>query len=223
MHEEQASTVSKDSDFDHDKFKKFLFRYVFSNKYIWFICFANFFVYILRYGFLDWAPSCLYEMKSVPLHHGGWMAAGFEFFGLLGSFAGGWITDRYMKGKRAPVCVIFMIIASVCVVLFWRAPAGGALYTMVLLFVLGFFIYGPQFLVGVMTCDIATKHAAATAIGLTGFFGYLSGIVSGWGLGWTVQRYGWDGGFYILLASGIAAAFFFALAWNARPLAKMEA
>jgi sugar phosphate permease len=34
---------------------------------------------------------------------------------------------------------------------------------------------------------LATEKAAATAIGLTGLFGYLSTVVSGWGLGTRVH------------------------------------
>jgi OPA family glycerol-3-phosphate transporter-like MFS transporter/OPA family sugar phosphate sensor protein UhpC-like MFS transporter len=84
-----------------------------------------------------------------------------------------------------------------------------------LLGAVGFLIYGPQFLVGVMTADIVSKRAAATAIGLTGFFGYLSSLLSGWGLGHLVDTYGWDSGFLMLIASALAAAICFAFCWNA--------
>lgn len=211
-----------DDKLDAEEFKKFLAKHVFGNKYIWFICFANFFVYILRYGLLDWAPSCLAEMKNIPLQYGGWITAGFELLGLVGSLLAGWITDNYMNGRRAPVCVAYMIVTLFLVYWFWKEPPGHPLSTTIKLVLLGFFIYGPQFLVGVTTADLVTKHAAATAIGLTGFFGYLSGVVSGWGLGWTVEHYGWDGGFYILIICAVMAALFFALCWNARPYSELD-
>ncbi|MDQ7823106.1 MAG: MFS transporter [Candidatus Eremiobacteraeota bacterium] len=214
---DEGAAVTKDS-FDNESFKKFLRRHVFGNKYIWYISFANFFVYILRYGFLDWAPSCLKEMKGIPLAHGGWITAGFELFGLVGSVLAGWLTDKYLKSRRAPVCVAYMAVTLVLVMAFWKLPPGNTLNATLLLFALGFFIYGPQFLVGVTTADLASKHAAATAIGLTGFFGYLSGIVSGYGMGLTVKLYGWDGGFYIMIVSAVLAALLFTLCWNARPM-----
>ena len=43
----------------------------------------------------------------------------------------------------------------------------------------GFFIYGPQALVGIAAANIATKRAAATAGGFCGLFGYGSTIASG--------------------------------------------
>ncbi len=220
VYREEEGTKAEDAGktLDGEAFRKFLRRYVFGNRYIWYICFANFFIYILRYAFLDWAPSCLYQMKGVALHHAGWMTAGFELFGAVGSIVAGYITDRYLNGRRAPVCVIFMLSTIGLIYLYWKAPAGNNWYITLLLVMLGFFIYGPQFLVGVMTADQATKHAAATAIGLTGFFGYLSGIISGWGLGWTVQHYGWDASFVFLMICAVFAAFFFTLVWNARPV-----
>ncbi|MCA9781761.1 MAG: MFS transporter, partial [Candidatus Eremiobacteraeota bacterium] len=87
----------------------------------------------------------------------------------------------------------------------------------IVLCAVGFMIYGPQFLVGVMTADIVTKRAAATAIGLTGLFGYGSSLVYGWGLGLVVDKYGWDAGFLLLAGIAFVGAVFFALCWNAGP------
>lgn len=40
-----------------------------------------------------------------------------------------------------------------------------------------FFVYGPQLLIAVAAADFATKAAAASAVGLTGLFGYLGASV----------------------------------------------
>ncbi len=197
-------------------FSRLLWQLVFTNKFIWIICLANFFVYIQRYAFLNWAPSYLTEVKGVELMHAGWMTAGFEIAGLLGSVCGGWASDTILKARRGPICVFYMLMSLVCVLIFWKAPLQSQLSNAVVLGLLGFFIYGPQFLVGVMTADLSTKHAAATAIGLTGLFGYGSSIISGWGLGWTVDNHGWDGGFGLLVVCAVLATGLFALTWNAR-------
>lgn len=57
--------------------------------------------------------------------------------------------------------------------------------------------------------------AAATAIGMTGFFGYLSGVVSGWYLGRIVDAGGWDPAFRLIIAATGVAAVLFAICWNA--------
>ena len=43
--------------------KDILFKYVLNNKWVWMIAIANIFVYFVRYGVLDWAPTYLSEEK----------------------------------------------------------------------------------------------------------------------------------------------------------------
>ena len=53
-------------------------------------------------------------------------------------------------------------------------------------------------------------------MGLTGFFGYLSTVLSGWGLGALVQWRGWDAGFIGLLVVAAIGALLTAAAWGAK-------
>ncbi|MGF7114985.1 sugar phosphate permease [Pseudomonas laurylsulfatiphila] len=39
---------------------------------LWYITLANVFVYLLRYGVLDWAPTYLKEAKGFTVDHFGW-------------------------------------------------------------------------------------------------------------------------------------------------------
>ncbi|MGE0489089.1 MAG: MFS transporter [Vulcanimicrobiota bacterium] len=206
-----------DEDQSGPEFRAFLRHHVFANPYIWLICLGNFFVYVVRYGFLNWAPTYLNQAKHIDLTQAGAMTAGFELAGLVGSLLAGYITDRYLASRRAPVCVVYMLGTAAAIFLFWKVPEGSQWLDSITLLAVGFLIYGPQFLVGVMTADLATKRAAATAIGLTGFFGYLSGVLSGYGLGKVVETYGWDGGFSLLIACALASAVAFAFCWNASP------
>jgi sugar phosphate permease len=189
--------------------------YVFTNRYIWLFAVANFFVYTIRYALLDWGPTMLKQHKHIELRHGGWMVAAFEAAGLLGTLTMGWLTDRVFGGRGARTCVFCMTFCGAALLLLWRTPSDSrALYT-VLLMAAGFFIYGPQALVGIAAANLATKKAAATAVGLTGLFGYASTILSGWGLGLLVQTYDWDAAFRVLLAIAAAGVVLFLLAWKA--------
>ena len=109
-----------------------------------------------------------------------------------------------------------MILAGVFVFLFWKIPAQSELTTATLLGGAGFFIYGPQCLLAVTAANLATKKASATAIGLTSIFGYASTVLSGWGLGFVVQHYGWDLAFQGLIVAACFGAFLFALALPAK-------
>ncbi|GHL00373.1 hypothetical protein ECZU20_51220 [Escherichia coli] len=42
-------------------------QYVLPNKLLWYIAIANVFVYLLRYGILDWSPTYLKEVKHFAL------------------------------------------------------------------------------------------------------------------------------------------------------------
>jgi OPA family glycerol-3-phosphate transporter-like MFS transporter len=69
-------------------------------------------------------------------------------------------------------------------------------------------------LIGLYALELVPKKAAGTAAGLTGLFGYLGGAVAAnIILGYTVDFYGWDGGFTILIGSCLMAIFFLGLAW----------
>ena len=196
-------------------FKRFLREKVFANPYIWIFAIANFFVYTIRYAVLDWGPTMLKESKGVTLAHAGWMVAAFEIAGVAGMLASGWLTDRLFAGRGARTCVFCMLFCGAAVGLFWLTPAGHVLLSTVLLMAAGFFIYGPQALVGISVANLATKRAAATAVGLTGIFGYASGILSGWGLGLLVDNYGWDRAFEALLVIAAIAIACFLAAWRA--------
>jgi OPA family glycerol-3-phosphate transporter-like MFS transporter/OPA family sugar phosphate sensor protein UhpC-like MFS transporter len=109
-----------------------------------------------------------------------------------------------------------MVCCGAMITLFWKLPRETSSWlTTGVLMAAGFFIYAPQALVGIAAANLATKKAAATAVGLTGIFGYASTILSGWGLGTLVQHYGWGYGFAAMVASAAIGAFVFALAWPA--------
>lgn len=205
-----------DAPMSPDEFRRFVRKRVFGNKFIWFAASANFFVYVVRYGFVNWAIKYLHSVKGIPLEYAGGMVAAFEIAGLVGSLLAGWITDRFFKSRRGPVCVTYMALLSVAILIFWKLPTSSVGVNAVLLTAIGFLVYGPQFLVGVMVTDLATKQAAASAVGLTGLFGYSSGLVSGFGFGWILDHFGWNGAFAVLAACAIAGALLFAATWNAQ-------
>lgn len=197
-------------------YKAFVRKQVFMNPYIWLISFANFFVYILRFAVLDWGPTLLKEMKGFSLQHASWMVAGFEVAGLCGMLLAGWATDRVFKGRGARMCVFCMVGACVAMGLFWQANSPSFATNAALLGLAGFFIYGPQALIGIIAANLATNRASATAAGFTGLFGYASTLVSGWGLGLLVHDRGWDTAFAALLGVGAIGALLFIFAWPAK-------
>jgi len=194
-----------------------LLKQVFTNKYVWFLSLANFFVYTVRYGVFDWGPTLLTEMKGFRIEHASWMVFAFEGSGVAGMLLSGWLTDRFFGGRGARVCVISMTLAGLSLLLFWKLTGRSAWLSTLLLCLAGFFIYGPQALVGTIVANLATKRVAATAIGFTGVFAYASTVVSGWGLGTLVEHHGWNAGLAALTGMATMGIVLFALAWPAQP------
>jgi len=214
--EVEGTRTQAEEQESQENFKAFLFKQVFSNKYIWILSVANFFVYTIRYAVFDWGPTMLLEAKHIKIMHAAGMIAGFEAFGAMGALLGGWITDRFLGGRPVRACVVYMALAGVSVLLFWKMQTQSEWLITGLLCATGFFVYGPQCLLAIACVNLATKRAAATAVGLTSIFGYASTVLSGWGLGFLVQNYGWNAGFAGLVGCAAVGTVLFIIAWPAK-------
>ena len=195
--------------------KEILVKYVLNNRALWIIALANVFVYVVRYGVLDWAPTYLTAVKGASHAASRWQFFLYEYAGIPGTLLAGWMSDRFFHGRRAPMSVYYMAVVTLAVVVYWLNPAGNAWLDSVALFAIGFFIYGPVMLIGVAAVDLVPKKAAGTAAGFTGLFGYMGGaVIAELGIGKIVDWAGWTGGFVLLLASCVAAIALLALTWN---------
>jgi sugar phosphate permease len=213
---EVAGTETKPTADGPENLRSLAARMVFRNPYIWLVSMGTFFVYVVRYALLDWGPTMLTETRGIKLTHAGWLVAAFEISGMTGAIIAGWMADRFWGGRCIRVCFLYMACAGVSVLLFWKCAGQSILLNTLLLCTTGFFIYGPQSLVGIAAANLATKRAAATAIGLTGLFSYASTVLSGWGLGKLVQTYGWNAGFAGMLIVCVIGAILFAIGWPAK-------
>jgi sugar phosphate permease len=190
---------------------------VFSNHYIWLLSAANFFVYIVRYGIISWAPTFLKEARGFELsHEAGWTVGAFEVAGILGMLSSGWVTDYFFGGRGTRTCLVYMIGCGSAILAFWMYPSNSVAFNGMMLAIAGFFIYGPQCLIGIAAANLATKRAAAASAGLTGLFGYASAPFTGKGIGWLADTHGWNSVFVFLAASAGIGTLLFALCWPAK-------
>ena len=191
-------------------------RLVFGNRVIWIVGLANFFVYVVRFGFLDWGPTFLKQFKGIPVAKGGLMIISFELAAVVGTIFCGWITDKLFGGRGTRTCVFCMMFTALFAFGFWYLPDGASLWSATLLLMgAGFFIYGPQSLIGVVASKQATKNAAALANGFVGMMGYASTTVSGIGIAFIKEHYGWGVTLCSIAGFAIVGMILFLLAWNA--------
>ena len=191
-----------------------IFKTVLTNKLLWYIAFANAFVYMVRYGCLDWAPTILKE-QGVDLKDAGWAYFAYEMAAIPGTIFCGWLSDKVFQGRRALPTIIFMALVAVAIVVYWQFFNN---FTVVIccLIAIGFLIYGPVMLIGVQALDLAPKNAAGTAAGLTGFMGYVLGtaILANVVIGYVAENAGWDWTFILLLIACALSVFFMALTYK---------
>lgn len=186
--------------------KEIFVTYVFKNKLLWYIAFANIFVYLIRYGILDWAPTYLKEVRHFTIDKSSTAYALYEVAAIPGTLICGWMSDKIFRSNRGLTGLVFMIAVTVAVYLYWKTPSQNVAMTMMV--IVGFLIYGPVMLIGLHALELAPKKAAGTAAGFTGLFGYLGGSVAASAIiGYTTQKYGWNSGFYIMIGGSIIACF----------------
>ncbi len=186
--------------------KQIFVQYILKNKLLWYIAFANVFVYLLRYGILDWSPTYLKEVKHFTLSGSSWGYFLYEYAGIPGTLLCGWMSDKVFKGNRGATGVFFMILVTIATTVYWMNPAGNPTVDIICLITIGFLIYGPVMLIGLHALELAPKKAAGTAAGFTGLFGYLGGSFAASAIiGKTVDVFGWDGGFLVMIIGGLLA------------------
>ena len=191
------------------------FTYIFPNKVLWYLAIANVFIYLIRYGVLDWAPLYLKEVKDFTVNESSWAYFFYEWAGIPGTLLCGWMSDRYFKARRAPAGILFMILVTLAILIYWLNPPGNPGVDIAALMAIGFLIYGPVMLVGLFALELVPKKAAGTAAGLTGLFGYLGGtVIANAVLGYTVDFFGWNGGFLLIFLACLLSILFLAMAMN---------
>ncbi|WP_375330709.1 MFS transporter [Candidatus Tisiphia endosymbiont of Oplodontha viridula] len=191
-----------------------LIKIVFCNRLVWYVCFANMFVYIVRSGVIFWAPVFLRELKNITIAQAGLQVASYDILGLIGGVVAGWMSDKLFQGRRGPVGSVFMFVLAFTLILFWQIPNEYEIFSMIILALAGFFVSGPQVLIGVATADFTNKQAVGTANGLSGLFGYLGAALAGVCVGWISDNLGWNGVFLFFIFSAFLGAILFSLTWN---------
>src|SRR5439155_17300955 len=136
--------------------------------------------------------------------------------GFFGSLAAGWASDKIFQGRRGPINVLFCLFIAAALGLFGWLPLSSTLIDSVMLFVIGFFIFGPQMLIGMAAAELSHKKAAATATGFSGCMAYAGAAVAGYSLGVITQNYGWDGFFITLAACSLISTLLLLPLWRVR-------
>ena len=205
-----------DEDDSPAAFRAFIRKRVFRSPIVWSLAITDLFVYIVRFAVLDWGPMFLQQREN-PLSPqlSGWTIGIFEVAGCIGMLCAGWMSDRFFKGKSHRVCAVEMFLVALCMIALHLLPKDcSPVLVLVLLALAGFFVYGPQAMLGVTAVKHATKKAASTAVGLIGLMSYGSVIFTGVGLGWFSDHFGWDNLFLLMTIVAVIGGLIVSALWN---------
>ncbi|MCH9610468.1 MAG: Membrane sensor protein UhpC [Chlamydiales bacterium] len=196
--------------------RQILFEHVLNNKWLWMLAIASFFVYVVRMAISDWSALYLIETKGYSMIKANGCVSLFDVGGLAGMLVAGWLSDKVHQGRRGPMNVLFSLGMLASVIALWMLPNATVWIDSALLFSTGFFLFGPQMLIGLAAAELSHKKAAGTASGFAGWFAYFGAASAGYPLGAVAQGFGWSGFFTILAACGALTTLLFLPMWNAR-------
>ncbi len=179
-------------------------KYILTNKIIWLLAFAYIFVYVTRYGTIDWIVKYLVDEKHyLPLEAAKRLSF-LPLFGTIGTVGAGYISDTLFKGKRAPVNIICLSLLAVSIYLFKINT--NMTMDFVYVSLIGIFTCGPQVLIGGLSAvESSSKKVASAATGFCGMFGYVGAVLSGVGTGYIIDKFSWNGAVWFWILSALFA------------------
>ena len=194
---EPEKESSEEDNFTYsDIFKK----YIIKNPTVWLLAIAYIFVYVVRYGSIDWIAKYLVDTKTYSLEAAANRLSFLPLVGVLGTIGAGFVSDKFFKGKRAPVNIICLILLAISIYLFkidFRSDIelfGVPIMEYVYISAIGVFTCGPQVLIGGLSAvESSSKKVASAVTGFCGMFGYIGAILSGVGTGFIIQKFSWGG------------------------------
>ena len=211
--EPEVSENSKEKKEEELSLLQNLFQNVLSNPFIWGLAFTYFCVYVVRQGITSWSVFYLIKEKGVvDAGAAALRVSGLELGGLLGSLIAGRISDWYIAtseggavGKRIQVVMAYLVGVAAMLLAFQAVPAGMPALQSLIVFMIGFFLYGPQMLIGLCGAEIVGRRSVGASEGFLGWIAYLGAANAGVPLSMLVQQYGW-GAFFVALLAACAAA-----------------
>jgi len=193
------------------------------NPYLWVVAGTFFLLDVNRYGFVNWLPAFLDE-KELSIGVGDF---GFKIVmkrcihplaGGAGAIIAGWATDKFFKGRRAPVIALLLLLLGLASIIFPYLDHSNTGLVIFIIAMVGFCTYGSHILmVGHAAQDFGKKSGAAGAAGFIDGMGYIGAALTGWGTGSIIKQYGYEVNFVIFGFAAILGAILICVIWNVGP------
>lgn len=180
---------------------------ILKDKKIWFAGLCLFGLNIVRYGFLDWAPTYFFEVQKATISVAAYKTLIFPIAGAAGALSSGWLAEKVFKRRKALVAIIMLLALAVAVWSFHQIPVGNWILSLAVLSIIGFLTFGPHMMiVTILPMDLGTKERASSVTGFIDGCGYVGATLTGVGTGFLLDHFGWHATFYFWISGAIIAA-----------------
>ena len=183
------------------KIREILQHYVLTNKLLWLLALSSILVYVIRTAINDWGNLYLTEVHGYNLVTANSAVTFFEIGGFLGSLIAGWGSDKFFRGNRGPMNFIFSLGVLLSAMALWCVSSSSYVMQAGCFFSIGFFIFGPQMLLGMAAAEHSHKEAAGAATGFIGLFSYIGAALAGYPIAKILEFYHWPGFFVVITTS----------------------
>ena len=218
LEEEEQGNAREEVLPDHHLGFGYTLKKVLSSPHIWYMAFGLFFLNIVRYGFMDWAPTYMFEVQKASISVAAYKAMAIPLAGSLGAIFAGWLSDKVFHLRRAPASAIMLLALGFFTWLFPQISGANWVASLATLIMIGFLTYGPHVAIVTYTpMDFGTRKAAASAAGFIDGMGYIGAALTGVLSGFLADHFGWSAAFYLWMAGAFGAAILMLLIWNYRP------
>lgn len=156
---------------------------------------------LARYGLVIWVPVHLMGPDYADRPEGVWIGVALPVGMALGALTTGYISDNFFKSSRSRPIAIILALAMVSLIGMYFVPSNWLFLGMILLFVSGFLVYGPQACYWALCPDLLGRYRSATAVGVMNMWAYFAAAISGPLIGWVVDHFGTFPVFLLLAGS----------------------
>jgi sugar phosphate permease len=188
------------------------------SKDLWAIGTSYFFLELCRYALLFWLPLFLVDHLHFELATSGYISSLYELAGVAGALLAGYVSDRFMQSRRAPISAVMLCGFGVVALLPLLEPRPGLFVAAAVIALAGLLTYGPDTLLsGAAAQDVGRGVSTATSSGLIDGIGHMGSLLSPYLVIFVSAHYGWSLLFAVFSCAGFLAAAALIPIWNLRP------
>ena len=185
------------------------------NPIVWLLGTSYFGMKLIRYCIDFWQPYYLERALGYAKDEAAYFSIAFQFGGIFGSIAIGWISDKWFPKRRGAVAMVATALLAVSLLIYAGVGPSGRIPGAIALALVGFFLFGPDALIsGVAAQDIGGPLATSTIAGFINGCGSVGAIAQGLVVVEVSERFGWAAVFHVLMALAAFSSIALAAVWR---------